>query len=167
VHFSALLAAVTILLHGAKNWQLRWPDLDLERGSLRLAVTKNTQGRAVPVTGLALTLLRQHAQKPWSPWVFPRRDGVKAVLIDHAWRQAVRRAALRDFRFHDLRHTAASYLAMSGASLREIADVLGHTNIQRTLKYAHLVASHTARVVARMTTQFLPAHPGQEGGCHD
>lgn len=152
-----LVVVLAISTGARKNelLQLRWPDLDLERGSLRLAVTKTKQGRAVPVTGLALTLLRQHAQRPWSPWVFPRRDGVKAVLIDRAWRTAVHRAGLSDFRFHDLRHTCASYMAMSGATLREIAEVLGHTNIQRTMKYAHLVASHTTSVVERMTTRIF------------
>jgi integrase len=152
------LVVILALTTGARKnelMQLRWPDLDLERGFLRLAVTKTKMRRAVPITGLALTLLRQHAEKPWSPWVFPRRDGAKAVFIDDAWRTAVRRAGLSDFRFHDLRHTCASYLAMSGATLREIAEVLGHANIQRTMKYAHLVASHTAGVVERMTTRIF------------
>lgn len=157
--FLYLLVVLAISTGARKNelLQLRWPDIDLERGSLRLAVTKNKQGRAVPVTGLALALLRQHAasRAAASSWVFPRADGYKPVLIDHSWRCARRRAGLQDFVFHDLRHTAASYLAMSGASLREIAEVLGHTNIQRTMKYAHLVASHTTSVVERMTTHIF------------
>jgi integrase len=56
----------------------------------------------------------------------------------------------RNFRFHDLRHSAASYLAMNGASLAEIADILGHKTLQMTKRYAHLSEAHTAGVVARM-----------------
>ena len=56
-----------------------------------------------------------------------------------------------DFRFHDLRHSCASYLAMTGASLVEIAAVLGHKTLQMVQRYAHLSEAHTAGVVARMT----------------
>ncbi|MEE9147725.1 MAG: tyrosine-type recombinase/integrase, partial [Candidatus Tectomicrobia bacterium] len=54
------------------------------------------------------------------------------------------------FRFHDLRHSAASYLAMSGASLVEMAEILGHKTLQMVQRYAHLSEAHTAGVVARM-----------------
>ena len=55
-----------------------------------------------------------------------------------------------DFRFHDLRHSAASYLAMNGASLAEIAEVLGHKTLQMVKRYAHLSDQHTATVVEKM-----------------
>ena len=73
-----------------------------------------------PLVPQALTLLRQQAQEARSLWVFPRADGRKPVYLDYAWRQACARAGLADFHFHDLRHTSASYLAMSGASLRDM-----------------------------------------------
>ena len=55
-----------------------------------------------------------------------------------------------DFRFHDLRHSAASYLAMNGASLVEIADILGHKTLQVVQRYAHLADTHKASVLERM-----------------
>ena len=64
-------------------------------------------------------------------------------------------AGLKDFRFHDLRHTAASYLAMSGATLAEIAEILGHKTLAMVKRYSHLTEQHTSSVVDRMTTQFL------------
>ena len=67
-----------------------------------------------------------------------------------AFDNAVERAGITDFRFHDLRHSAASYLAMNGASLMEIAAVLGHKTLQMVQRYAHLSDAHTAGVVARM-----------------
>jgi integrase len=62
---------------------------------------------------------------------------------------------LSDLRFHDLRHTAASYLAMSGATLAEIAEVLGHKTLAMVKRYAHLTEQHTSSVVARMNERFL------------
>ena len=72
------------------------------------------------------------------------------MSVDEAWKYAVKRAELVDFRFHDLRHTCASYLAMNGASLMEIAEVLGHKTLAMVKRYAHLSEAHTAGVVARM-----------------
>lgn len=170
------LAVVVALSTGARKNELlqrTWDDLDLERGTLRLAHTKNGERRAVPLVGQALTLLRQRAAAGQrSRWVFPRNDGQKPGFIDRPWVTACRSAALEDFHFHDLRHTAASYLAMSGASLREIADVLGHKSLTQTMRYAHLTAPYTRGVVERMTQQFLdvPEAVGRpatlEGGAH-
>lgn len=67
-----------------------------------------------------------------------------------AWEPAVQKAAIPDFRFHDLRHTFASYLAMNGASLLEIAEVLGHKTLSMIKQYAHLTEAHTRGVVERM-----------------
>ncbi len=68
------------------------------------------------------------------------------------WLTALEEAGIGNFRFHDLRHSAASYLAMNGASLAEIAEVLGHKTLQMVKRYAHLSDAHTAGVVERMNT---------------
>jgi integrase len=82
--------------------------------------------------------------------VFPNATGRKPLGIREAFEGAVERAGITDFRFHDLRHTAASYLAMSGASLAEIAEVLGHKTLAMVKRYAHLSEAHTRSVVERM-----------------
>ena len=137
--------------------RLRWPEVDLERGLVRLRTTKNKHPRAVPVTGLALELLRVHAatQRSGVDWLLPRADGQRPVLIEQAWRTARTRAGLVDFRFHDLRHTCASYLAMSGASHVEIAEILGHKKLDMVRRYAHLTEGHTRGVLERMVEQHL------------
>ena len=60
-----------------------------------------------------------------------------------------------DFHFHDLRHTCASYLAMNGATMGEIAAVLGHKTLQMTKRYAHLSEEHSQSVVEKMTTKIF------------
>ena len=71
------------------------------------------------------------------------------------WESALKKAGIEDFRFHDLRHSTASYLAMNGASLAEIAEVLGHKTLQMVKRYAHLSEAHTAGVVARMNERIF------------
>ena len=65
------------------------------------------------------------------------------------------RAKVTDFRFHDLRHSTASYLAMDGATMLEIAEVLGHRTLQMVKRYSHLAESHTASVVERMNRKIF------------
>ena len=77
------------------------------------------------------------------------------LIISDAWERTVERAGITDFRFHDLRHSAASYLAMNGASLMEIAEVLGHKTLSMVKRYAHLSEAHTAGVVARMNEKIF------------
>jgi integrase len=76
---------------------------------------------------------------------------MKPYSINEAWKYAVKRAKLVNFRFHDLRHSCASYLAMNGASLLEIGDVLGHKTLAMVKRYSHLTEAHTKSVVERMT----------------
>ena len=66
------------------------------------------------------------------------------------WKRALEDAEIKDFRFHDLRHSCASYLAQSGASLLEIADVLGHKQISVTKRYAHLCIEHKSNLINRV-----------------
>jgi integrase len=74
----------------------------------------------------------------------------RPLSIRTTWQPAVKRAGLEDFRFHDLRHMAASYLVMNGASLAEIAEILGHRSLEMTRRYAHLNYEHTRKVLASM-----------------
>jgi len=153
--YTIVMLAVTT--GGRKNELrcLQWPQVDIVAGILRLHRTKNRERRPVPVVGQALGLLRGLATQAVSCWLFPRRDGTQPVLIEKAWRIARSRAQLVDFHFHDLRHTAAAYMALSGATLREIAEILGHTRIQMTMRYAHLTLPHTRDVMQRMADTFL------------
>jgi integrase len=146
---------VLALSTGARRGELltlHWPDVDFQRRVLTFRETKNGETRAVPVTGYALDILTQHAKIRRSniDLVFPNATGRKPLAIRNAFENALERADILNFRFHDLRHTFASYLAMQGASLLDIATILGHKTLQMVQRYAHLSEAHTAGVVARM-----------------
>lgn len=158
------------LTTGARKEELRclqWSQVDLETGVLRFLETKTDRPRAVPLVGETHGLLQELAQyrRPGIPWVFATWDGSRPTGLTSAWQRARAQAGLPDFKFHDLRHTFALYMAMSGASLREIADALGHQNIQQTLAYVHLLDSHTRKLVERMAQRFFsdPPEDGPQG----
>lgn len=136
---------------------LKWADVELSQGRIIFHNTKNSERRTVPLTGPALDHMRHHAKlrRIDTPLVFPNADGTKPLNPRRAWETALKQAAIQDFRFHDLRHSAASYLAMNGASLAEIAEVLGHKTLAMVKRYAHLSDTHTASVVARMNAKIF------------
>ena len=148
---------------------LRWRDVDLERRRLILTETKNNERRQVPLTPKAVeivTALPTLDRRPSALLFRSPRGGGRAVDIRHPWEAAVQRAGLEDFRFHDLRHTAASYLAMSGATTNEIAAILGHKTLSMVQRYAHLTTEHAGSALVRMESavfsvgQELDATPG-------
>ncbi len=75
--------------------------------------------------------------------------------FDKAWREAREQATLKDFRFHDLRHSCASYLAMNGATTAEIAAVLGHKTLAMVKRYSHLSDEHVKGIVERTAMKVL------------
>ena len=146
---------VLALSTGARQMELltlTWSQVDFEQKVLRLLDTKNGTARVLPMTGRALELMRDHFRVRCADTtlVFPGKSGRTPVRLRTAWETAVRRAGLTDFTFHDLRHTFASYLAMQGASLRKIADALGHKTLAMVMRYSHLTEAHTRSVVERM-----------------
>ncbi len=141
-------------------------DVDLNRGMAVLRDTKNGETRSVPIVPQITDLMREQAayatklyesleDHTGACWLFPRTDGKEPIEIRKAWYNAVDAAKLADFRFHDLRHSTASYLAMNGASLVEIADVLGHKTLQMVKRYSHLSESHVKGLMERVNTQVL------------
>jgi integrase len=142
-------------------------DLDLKRQVAILRETKNKETRKVPIVTYLVKALQEHLE--WrskyvsemadgSKFLFPRKDGQLPIDIRKAWENARDKTGIIDFRFHDLRHSAASYLAMNGASQLEIAEVLGHKTLQMVKRYSHLSEDHTRDVVERMVGNiFEPA----------
>ena len=156
------IAVVIALSTGARKnevMSLRWKDVDLKKGLIVLHETKNDERRAIPLQGRALELAnklyRQRAIH--TDLLFPsrRHPKTKPIELQKLWEEALAAAKVKDFRFHDLRHSAASYLAMNGASIAEIAAVLGHKTLQMVKRYAHLSEAHTSKVVAAMNAKIF------------
>lgn len=156
--YTVVTLAISTGMRQGELMNLRWSDTDLEKGKAILHKTKNGDRRAVPITGLALRLLQNLRSGDGSNNVllFPsKEDPRKPIDLRFAWERALKDSGIEGFRFHDLRHTAASYLAMNGASLTEIAEILGHKTPSMAKRYAHLSESHTAKVVASMSEKIF------------
>jgi integrase len=157
-----LYAAVVLALStGARKMEimgLRWPQVDLSRGVITLEETKNGERRVLPLAGAALLIMRERKKVRHiaTDLVFPGHNIHKPTDLRAPWEAALKAAEIADFRWHDLRHSTVSYLAMSGASLAEIAEVLGHKTLSMVKRYSHLSESHVAGVVARMNDRYLP-----------
>lgn len=137
---------------------LTWSMVDLTHEQIRLPRTKNGDRRSVPLVGLGLEALKRHREQypEATGLLFPCATGHRPIFIQHPFATACKRANVQHFRFHDLRHTFASYMAMSGASLLELAELLGHRNLNMVQRYSHLTNSHLNGIVAKMTQEFLP-----------
>jgi integrase len=148
--YPLVLTALSTAARQGELLSLTWPDVNLQTGTLTFRNTKNGTTRAVPLVGPALELLRARSKvrRIGNPRVFPRN-------CDGAWRTARTEAGMPKFRFHDLRHAAASYLAMSGASLRELADILGHKTLAMVKRYSHLTEQHVGDVLRRMVDRHV------------
>jgi len=147
---------VVAISTGARQGELlnlRWDNVDFDKGMIRLLETKNDERRAVPIAGRAYDELKRLSKirRIDNDRVFP----LTPDQIRWHFSSALKKAKIEDFRFHDLRHSAASYLAMNGATLAEIAEVLGHKTLQMVKRYAHLTEQHTSRVVERMNKQIF------------
>jgi integrase len=136
---------------------LRWNQIDIPQGRILLNETKNNTSRAVPLAGLALTLISalNKVRRIDTDLVFYGDTGSKPVDLTKPWTTALGKANLTNFRFHDLRHSAASYLAMNGATTIEIAAILGHKTLQMVKRYSHLANSHTNSVVTSMNEKIF------------
>ncbi len=146
---------------------LRWNQVDFKNTRITLIKTKNGERRALPLVGLAHTLLLAHSKvrSITNDMVFPGGTNRKPIELTKAWYTALKVAAIQDFRFHDLRHSAASYLAMNGATTLEIAAVLGHKTLAMVKRYSHLSDAHSQRVIQSMNAKIF-ATQNSEGEKH-
>ena len=157
-----LLGISTGARHG-EIMGLEWSHIDFERSRAVLFDTKNGDNRALLLSSQLITELEKlrTAKIAGTSLVFASdRTPSKPMEIRAYWHTAVSEAGIDDFRFHDLRHTAASYLAMNGATSAELSEILGHKTLAMVKRYAHLSESHTRQVVTKMNDKlFAPVHP--------
>ena len=132
-------------------FNLKWPDVDLGGAVLTVAgdTAKSGTTRHIPLNNEALDTLRAwRKQTTGSGYVFPARDGGRMDNVKKSWDGVLKAAGVDNFRWHDLRHTFASKLVMAGIDLNTVRELLGHSDLKMTLRYAHLAPEHKARAVA-------------------
>ena len=143
-----MLIAVTTGMRAAEIFGLRWSDVMYSEGLLAVrAKLKGGKMRYVPMLPELAGELRRFPAVIGEDRIFPPKPGATSgrQRVEGSFEDLLERAAIKDFRFHDLRHTFASWYMMNGGDLYELAKILGHSNIKMTERYAKLARQHIAR----------------------
>ena len=178
---TAAAALKMLLLCGARRNEvakLKWSALDLERGVWLLHGddTKNGKTRRIVLSGALIELLQAQPSRGVSEWVFPGRDGPEKPIdnLTKPFNRMLKAAGLEKARIHDLRHTHASMLLASGVDAVVVKNALGHSSLNVTSRYLHLVdtslksaSEAMARVVGRAAGMDAGAGGGVVGASAD
>lgn len=136
---------------------LTWKNVDLKNKQFHFLNTKNGDNRGVAITSNIYQELKgfKKVRNINSDYLFATKDGKKILYLRGQFEKALDQAKIKNFHFHDLRHTAASYLAKGGAGLLEIADILGHKTLAMVQRYSHFTKEHSAQVLENMNAQMF------------
>lgn len=133
-------------------FRLHWEDVDFDRKSMALVMRgkRKSYTRHIPLNKEAFqTLQAWRSMQPKSDkLVFQSKSGDKLDNIQTSWENLRKKACIINFRWHDMRHHFASKLVMNGVPLNTVRELLGHTNLEMTLRYAHLAPEQKERAVA-------------------
>lgn len=152
--------AVATGMRGSEIVGLRWVDLDSMQGRIVLPQTKNGDGRIVYLNASALAALSAVPRPPQAKANSPIFTGITPEQVSVAFARLCRSQGVEDFRFHDLRHTAASWLRMRGADIHTVAQLLGHKDLRMAARYQHLSPGYLAEAVAALDDVFgIPCYP--------
>lgn len=152
--------AIQTGLRSGELFSLTWVNVDLENRLLMVKDTKNHEQRTIPLNDLALAVLKRLPRQLHSEYIFTSpatTPGNKINSLKTSFKTALDKVGIKDFRFHDLRHTFASHLVMAGADLVTVKELLGHKDLKMTLRYAHLSPAHKRRGVDMLNDRFQTA----------
>ena len=136
---------------------LKWSNIDLKNGYIHIETSKNKERRDVPINASLLNLFKRMftERRIDTDYVFVNPlTGTRLTDIKRSFHTALKKAGIKDFRFHDLRHTFASHLVMSGVDLTTVKELLGHKDIKMTLRYSHLAPEHKQKAVTVLDSIF-------------
>jgi integrase len=150
-----LLIALNTGMRKGEILHLRWHDVDLDNQFFFLKQTKSNKPRKIPMSGFVTDVLRSIKRTGEFVFVNPK-TGKPISDLQTPFKAACRKAGISDLRFHDLRHTAATYMVTGGIDLVTVKEILGHATIQMTMRYAHPTPEnkrHAVEVLSRLCAQ--------------
>lgn len=157
---SMILLSIATALRKESLIYLKWTDIDTANRMLNLKDTKG--GRLeLPLSNYALSIIQR--QPRYGPFVFSKKNGKPYGDSKKAFKEALGKAGIGNFRWHDLRHTAGSYMAMTGIPLKAIQEIMGHRRIETTMRYAHLSPAHRTQAV-KILADYMTSKIGKNEG---
>jgi integrase len=148
-----ILLSINTGMRRGELFSLKWENVNLEQALLTIegSYAKSGKTRHIPLNTEAL-----HALKAWRKQtntidlVFPSKDGKRFDTVKKGWASILELAEIKNFRWHDMRHHFASKLVMAGVDLNTVRELLGHSEMTMTLRYAHLAPEHKASAVEKL-----------------
>lgn len=140
--YCIVLMAITTGMRMGEILGLRWNEIDFKNQLAHLRETKNGRPRSVPLVDEVLNELNRlyEVRNLHKEHVFASKTAFGKIDINKAWRSVLKRSSIKNFRFHDLRHTFATLAARQGASNLELASATGHRTLNMLQRYTHLEA---------------------------
>lgn len=164
-----------LLMTGARRSEAlfaKWEHIDLDRETWLIPLSKSGKPRHIPLSAGALSFLAEakkvanyYPLARTSPYVFPnRKTGGPFSNIFNSWDTARKKAGLADVRMHDLRHSFASALVNNGLSIYDVKELLGHSSVSTTQRYAHLSQDRLSKAAKTVSDHFdvAPVLPKQD-----
>lgn len=142
-----VITALNTGMRKSEILKLKWRDIDIKRGIIHLLDTKNGEKREVPMNEITQKTIIGVLKHLDSQYVFCDKNGKPYGDVRKSFATALKNSKIDDFHFHDLRHTFASQLVMSGVDLNTTRELLGHKSLEMTLRYSHLSCNHKKRAV--------------------
>lgn len=166
-HVPAFLVSIHTGMRAGEQFQLKWRDVSLERRLISLPKTKSGKARHIPLNAIACSALQERKRAQQDHPAKQKEKGAdhadQAYVFRDAGRdpqhnyrrwfnEALSEAKIKDYSWHCNRHTFASRLVMAGVDLRTVAELMGHSSIQMTMRYAHLAPQHNRAAVDRLVS---------------
>ena len=131
---------------------LKWKDVDFQNNLIVLRDTKSGKMREILLNQSLKDVLTSVLRYVNSEYVFCHQDGSPYSNMRRSFSSALKKAGIEDFTFHDLRHTFASHMVMQGVDINTLREILGHSSISMTLRYAHLAPGHKQQAMQNIDT---------------
>ena len=133
-------------------FNLTWADVDFETNNITVegSTSKSGQTRHIPMHKEVSDMLAKWKKQVSSDFVFPGKGNKRLDNVNKSWAGLLKLAKIEGFRWHDLRHTFASKLVMNNKSLNTVRELLGHSDITMTLRYAHLASENKVAAIASL-----------------
>lgn len=166
-HVPAFLVSIHTGMRAGEQFQLKWRDVSLERRLISLPKTKSGKARHIPLNAIACSALQERKRAQHGQAARQKEKGQDYTELAYVFRDAGRdphhnyrrwfnealtEAKIKDYSWHCNRHTFASRLVMAGVDLRTVAELMGHSSIQMTMRYAHLAPQHNRAAVDRLVS---------------
>lgn len=136
-------------------FNLKWRDIDFDKKILSVSgeYAKSSKTRHIPLNDEAFNILIEWKDiNPNRELVFESKEGNQFNNVRKSWLTVLKLSDIQNFRWHDMRHHFASKLVMCGVDLNTVRELLGHSDLKMTLRYAHLAPEHKAQAVAKLIT---------------